>query len=119
MRQDQYVKVYNLSEKITDVALSDGDPDNWAAAGKSPKEMTKEERGDAYWSRKMAIGTFSVLSKVTELLQRHQDIIPPGDDNDRLLEDEISSAEREGARLLDEMQRQTSKARYDKNVHGE
>lgn len=73
MRQDQIDRLEDLAEEITDVFIRDADPANWSASDKTPKDMTKEERGDAHWCRKLAMHTGSLLARVLDLRDRDKE----------------------------------------------
>lgn len=124
MRQDQYIRLQALSEKIAEVALFDADPDNWVGVGKPARELSKDERGDAYWCRKVAIGTIAVLTKVANLTavlqqQTHEGAGPAQvEDDDGNLQQEIDAAESEAKKLLDEVARQAKKTEFHKRIHG-
>lgn len=114
MRQDQFERLLALSEKLTDVVLADVDPDNWSAAGTPPKDMTKDERGDAYWCRKNAMASTALLVRVFTLTGHVQranaeggggaaEIGPgEGDETTGLLDQEIDAAERQARKLLEQ-----------------
>ncbi len=127
MRQDQFEKLQTLSEKLTDVFLVEADPDNWPGSGWKPIELTKDQRGDRYWSKKNAVATLSLISRVASLTNviRMQggEPLPPGpEQNGQSEEDgldaEIREAEKEAQRLLNDIQKGTKKAEFDKRVHG-
>jgi len=109
MRIDQFLKLQALSEKLADVAIVDADPATWAGAGLTAGTMTQQQRGDAYWSRKMALSTISVLMRVQGLIHSTQqlgDTPPPGAptaepvDEAPNLDTEIAQAEKDAARVL-------------------
>jgi hypothetical protein len=112
MREDQYLKLQALTEKLLDVAVVDIDPANWTGFGIAPIEMTQQQRGDSYWCKKNAIATIGVIVRVETLLGRLEvrDNRPPptetegGDDGEQSLRDElesdIKSAEKQAAGLL-------------------
>ncbi len=119
MRHDQIQRLSNLSEKLADVVLIDADPEKWVGYGKAASEMTKEERGNAYWCRKVAASTISVLTRIERVVSDAQSTNKgPPDDEDAELEKEMRSAEREAERLLDQLQRRSKKVEFDKRVHG-
>lgn len=111
MRIDQFLKLQALSEKLADVAVVDADPATWAGAGLTAGTMTQQQRGDAYWSRKMALSTISVLMRVQGLIHSTQqlgdtppDRVPdgaPADDEPPSLEAEIAQAEKDAAKMLE------------------
>lgn len=109
MRLDQFIKLQALVEKLADVALVDADPATWAAAGLKASEMTQTMRGDAYWSRKMALSTISVLARVQGLIHQTQQVgdtpapsatAADAEDEQPNLEAEIAQAEKDAARVL-------------------
>lgn len=122
MRQDQYEKLQALSEKLTDVFLSEADPDNWPGSGWNPAQLTKEQRGDRYWSKKNAVATLSIITKVAQLTTVIQlnggGEVTPEDQDDGGLDAEINAAEKEAAKLLNQINSQAKKAEFDKRVHG-
>jgi hypothetical protein len=105
VRDDQYARLKDVAEKLADVVIHDANPDNWTATGKASKQMTKDERGDAYWDRKLAAASISVLVRVysvTGMVERAGDADPeaPIDDS---LDKEVSAAEREAKRILSKL----------------
>lgn len=124
MREDQLTKLKALSEKLADVVLTDTDPENWAGNGIAPSLLTQQERGDAYWCRKMAVASLSVLHRVNSLTDPGRNGQNPALDKiaqskeEKLLDAEIAAAEREAGYLLDKMQQREHKAKFDKKVHG-
>lgn len=125
MRDDQYGKLQDLATKIADVVIHDADPDNWIAVNVPAKDLSREERGDAYWCRRLATSSLSVLMKVTSVLGQiqHQaknglNPVEPGDEADDL-DQEIKDAEKEAGRLLKQLtSREALKAKFDKSVAG-
>jgi hypothetical protein len=109
MRQDQYLKLRMLSEKIADVAIFDADPDNWVGAGKAAKSLSKTQRGNAFWCRRVALGTISVLMRVEALVSSAGFNLAMGSQEDLSLEDEIASAEKAAAKWLEKEMARTGK----------
>ena len=62
MRIDQVARLKDLAEKLADVFLFEAEPDNWPGDGKLPTELTQQERGDRFWSKRNAMGTGGVLN---------------------------------------------------------
>lgn len=125
MRQDQYDKLQALSEKLTDVVLDEANPDNWPGAGWAVTQLTKEQRGDRYWSKKNAVATLSLIGRIhqlTDVIRLASNAGAPGGAGVKEPEDgldaEINAAEKEASRLLDEINRKTKKAEFDRRVHG-
>lgn len=91
--------------------IFDANPEHWTAPGKIAKDLTQQERGDAYWCRKLASASLSVLTKVlvvTGMAERRLASNAPdpiGDDGDAgSLDKEIRRAEREAAKILKRIQ---------------
>jgi len=108
MRQDQYLKFQALSEKLADAVLVDVDPSTWSAHGLTASEMTQQQRGDAYWSRKMALSSISVLMRVDSLIGQQQGFgttppkpSAPEDEGTQQLDAEIAQAEKDAAKVLE------------------
>jgi hypothetical protein len=124
MRTDQYEKLQALSEKLTDVFLGEADPDNWPGAGIDLQTMDKTTRGDRYWSKKNAAATVMLIGRVETLVGSIQRASNAGDganavhETEDELDTEIAAAEKEAARLLDQVQKNARKTQFDKRVHG-
>ncbi len=123
MRDDQYARLQALEEKLTEQFLSDGDPDHWTGQGVLPKDLTKDQRGDRYWCKKNAVATLALTIRIGSLIgmvQRAGSVVPGGEGEqetaDRLLDDEIASAEAEAKKLLDKMGREGRRADFNKRV---
>ena len=123
MKAEQYLKLQDLIERLTDVVISDADPDNWIGKDIKPNDLTQVQRGDAYWCRKMAVASLAVLTRVVTLVEIIQNQSKKGSgaaevtDNDRELEAAVASAEKEAGSLLDKLQRRQKKL-SGKQSHG-
>lgn len=124
MRQDQYEKLQALSERLTDVFLDEAEPEKWPGHAIEPGAMDKTTRGDRYWCKKNAVATLTLIGRVagiTDLIQKQSNagngaaVVTDEEDS---LDSEISAAEKEATKLLDQLQRRTKKAEFDKRVHG-
>jgi len=124
MTPEQYLRLQELSAKLTDVVLFDADPDNWIGKGVAPKDLSQQQRGDAYWCRKLAVSSLSVLTRVaglTDLIQKQSNAgngAAGVTEEEATLDAEINAAEKEAAKLLDQLQRRSKKGEFDKRVHG-
>ncbi len=129
MREDQYLRMQALSEKLAEAFIEEADPATWSGAGKAPNEMDKTERGDRYWCKRNAAATGGLLLRVGSLVSMIQrdsggsggagEVTPEGSDGgENLLEDEIAAAEKEGARLLNETLRKQRRAEGVAKLHG-
>ena len=67
MTPEQRIRLSIVSERMAEVVLRDADPDNWIGGDKVPAELTKEERGDATWCRKMATQSVALLVRLEQL----------------------------------------------------
>lgn len=105
MRDDQRERLSGLSDRLTETVLRDADPANWAGDGKTGAEMTKQERGDAVWCRKLAVQSLTVLGRVQHLLNNERDAHSAGEDpHDPETEIAVAEAEAEAllARVMDD-----------------
>lgn len=124
MRQDQYEKLQALSERMTDVFLGEAEPEKWPGHGLDPGQMTQQTRGDRYWAKKNAVATLTLIGRVanlTMIIQAQSNAANGAagvTDAADSLDAEIASAEKEATKLLDQLQRRSKKAEFDKRVHG-
>lgn len=127
MRQDQYEKLQALSERLTDVFLDEAEPERWPGHGIEVGAMDQKTRGDRYWCKKNAVATLSLIDRVAKLTGTIQAAsaagagsaaVPEGEEEEGSLDAEITSAEKEAAKLLDQIHRQAKKSQFDKKVHG-
>jgi hypothetical protein len=100
MKPEQIDKLKALSERLTDVLLFDADPENWVGVGIPASQLSREERGDAYWCRRVATASVSVLMRVESLIADVGAKHPAFGDDEGDLDTEIAKAEKEAARLL-------------------
>lgn len=129
MRQDQYEKLQTLTEKLTDAFIGEADPDKWPGHGVEPSAMDQQTRGDRYWCKKNAAATLTVIMKTTSLIGVIQQrsaaagsgdgaAVPEEAQEEEGLDAEIRAAEKEATKLLNQIQNGSSKAAFDKRVHG-
>ena len=67
MREDQYLELKQLGEQLIDVALDELNPNNWSGAGRKLSELSRDDRGDRYWSKKNAGQTLTIIIKMQSL----------------------------------------------------
>lgn len=128
MRQDQYEKLQALEERLTDVFINEAEPAKWPGHALEPGAMDQQTRGDRYWCKKNAVATLSLIQRVAGLVHTIQvngatpppaaGAEPAAGEEDKQLDGEIAAAEKEAARLLDEMQRRSRKEAFDQRTHG-
>jgi hypothetical protein len=123
MRQDQYERLQSLHEELADVFIGEADPKTWPGAGLAPAALDSQTRGDRYWSKKNAVATIALMMRITGLTTLVQQASTGNgaaavtDENDQLDQD-VKDAEKQAAKLLDAVQRSSSKAAFDARVHG-
>lgn len=106
MRLDQLARLQELSENLAEVVIGEADPVTWPGAGKPLAELTKDERGDRYWTKKNAAATMTLLVKVMNITSTLSSGRKPSTgDQERELDDELAAAEREATALLEKAQR--------------
>lgn len=116
MRDDQYLRLQALEEKLTEQFLTEADPVNWSGDGVLPKDMTQDQRGDRYWCKKNAVATISLTMRIGSLIgmvQRRGDTTPPpGEGQSGALIDEleadIAAAEKQAKAILKKFERRES-----------
>lgn len=100
MRADQIERLNNLSSSLTDVALVEADPATWPGKDKKLADLTQDERGDRYWSKKNAAATLTLLIKIHSILgiaeRGLNQVMPEADD----LDDDIAKTERAAKKIL-------------------
>ena len=105
MRDDQIYRLQLLSENLADVVITEVDPTGWPGAGKTPAELTQEERGNRYWSKKNAAATMTLLLKVVNIAGIMGRGTKPGDTSpEDELDNELAAAERQAQAMLERVQ---------------
>lgn len=125
MRQDQFESLQKRAEELIDLFILESNPDTWPGAGQEPREMSKQTRGDRYWTKKDCVATLACAQRIIGLVDLARAKSAAGDDNpgavtegEDELEQEVAAAEKEAAALMSEIQRKARKAAFDKHVHG-
>lgn len=98
MRDDQRIRLEELSDTLTEVVLEEADPKSWPGEGIPLDAMSKDERGDRYWCKKNAAATLALLTKLHTVLDRAAAGVPTEEGDD--MEDEIRKAEKEAKKRL-------------------
>lgn len=128
MRQDQYERLQELEEKLTDVLIGEVEPSKWPGHGLDAGAMDQQTRGDRYWCKKNAVATISLVQRVGVLIGQVQlrgaGTTPPAEGEQASegqqdhLDDEVIAAEKEAAKLLKDLQDGSKKQEFDRRVHG-
>lgn len=124
MRPDQLEKLRQLSERMADRFILDADPANWTGSGLLTRDMTQQERGDAYWCRKAAMATGGVLRYTLDLIKQQDGGALFGTPDDEAareadLDRKITDAEKRAAQALARvMDKAKGKAEFDRRTQG-
>lgn len=128
MRQDQFERLQELTEKLTDVFLDEATPDKWPGAGVEPTSWDQQTRGDRYWMKKNAAATLTVIMKTNSLVGVIQNRSagggaggvpdPEQEKDDDGLDAEMRAAEKEASRLMKELQSRSTPNTVSKKVNG-
>lgn len=70
MTPEQARRLAAIQDKLLDCYEREIDPDRWPGGHKTPGEMTRDERGDAYWVRKLASSTLALFHRGEMMLDR-------------------------------------------------
>lgn len=118
MRKDQLERLADLSEALADAFIDEADPSLWPGHGVPCADQDRDVRGDRYWAKKTASATLALLLNVEKLTANTRDALgrDPYDDDD--MDKQIASAQRTASRLMDDLQRRTVKAEFDRRAHG-
>lgn len=113
MRPDQIARLLDLQERLADVVLEEADPAEWPGAGIPLADMSKEDRGNRYWSKKNAAATFALLERTTSTIERtHPAGTPPKEVEDDM-DKQIAQREREAEAMLGKALSKAKKAAFD------
>ena len=124
MRDDQRQKIKELTERLADRFILDADPATWAAGEKQSSDMSQQERGDSYWSRKMAMATGGVLRYALDLGEKiNEQQAMPGTAEHAAREADMDRAIREAERRAAHAVQRVigdakAKAAFDRKTHG-
>jgi hypothetical protein len=114
VRDDQYLRLQALNEKLIDAVIVEADPEKWPGDPTKLAEMSRDDRGDRYWCKKNAAATLSVIMKVTSLTGMMERTLrgtapqvgdPDESNAETDLQREMKAAEREATALLKKIQR--------------
>lgn len=108
MTPEQKQRLETLRDDLLETAMVDADPRRWVGAGKAPVDMTQKERGDAYWCRKMAAATVSLLTRVNNIVNTHSAPSAGTPKDEGELDGELAAAEREAQAIIERMQRNSN-----------
>lgn len=70
MTPEQSRRLTAIQDRLLDAYEREIDPDRWPGGHKTPADMTREERGDAYWVRKLAASTLALFHRGEMMLDR-------------------------------------------------
>lgn len=106
MRTDQYDRLKQISEKLTDVVILESDPANWpqpeADEGEGGAKYFNEERA-LHWRKKTTFATLGILMRIHALvgiMDRGRNNPLAAEATERDTDKMIRSAEREVEKIL-------------------
>ena len=123
MREDQHKSLQDLSEKLTDVAIKEIDPDQWPGSQIPIDQQDSKIRGDRYWHKKNGVATISLIMRINNLVDvvRKNSAAGVGaaavDDADELDQD-IKACEKQADDLMKKLQSKDSKGKFERSTHG-
>ncbi|MCW1973465.1 UNVERIFIED_ORG: hypothetical protein FHW05_002313 [Pantoea agglomerans] len=102
-RQKEVTKdLCDLADRLTEIAITECDVTQWPGHGKAVTEMTKEERGDRYWSKQNATATITLIKNLHNLVSQREggqkdrmNANPNAADVEETVEQQAARAERE------------------------
>lgn len=104
MRLDQITRLQELSEGLAEVVIEEADPRTWPGAGKPLDALTKDERGDRYWTKKNAAASMTLLVKVMNITATlSSGKSSATGDQESELDDELARAESQAKALLEKI----------------
>lgn len=118
MREDQRIRLEEINERLVDVLLDEADPDNWPGAGILPADMSKEDRGDRYWSKKNAAMTTVLIADNMKLLVNTKEALGRDPLEAPEMDDVIDRAEQKAAKRLKEIAEKTGHAAFADRTYG-
>lgn len=124
MRQDQYERLNETTEKLADMLLEEVDTDQWPGAAIPIDQQNSKIRGDRYWCKKNAVATVALIIRINSLVERGQRGAGKASaggavaDEPDSLDAEVKAAEKEAEKLLNKVGESARKAEFDKRVHG-
>lgn len=128
MRQDQFEKLQALTEKLTDVFLTEAEPSTWPGASVASTSWDQQTRGDRYWMKRNAAATLTVIMKTVHLAGVIQQRSVGGGNDPAAVSDEkpeedsldaeIKAAEKEASKLMNQALKNAQKSAFDKKAHG-
>lgn len=106
MRQDQWERLQQLEEKLTDVFIAEADPAVWPGAGEPSAKLTPDDRKQRYQFKRAAAETALLLTRTQTLIGQVRGFgtTPPegGSEEDEertVVEKELVLAERAAERM--------------------
>ena len=118
MRPDQIARIQALSEALADTFIANADPSQWTCGGRPPADLTQQERGDAYWCRKMAMATGGVLRYTLDLLTQAPPTAAGEAQVNADMDRKIADAEKRAAVAVERVLDKAKKRTFDERTHG-
>ena len=124
MREDQHSKLQALSERLTDVAIKEIDPDEWPGSKIPIDQQDSKIRGDRYWHKKNGVATITLIMRINCLVDvvRRNSLAGEGAgaviDNDVELDRDVKDAEKQAQQLIERLRTKDSNGFYERSTHG-
>jgi len=104
MTPAQRLRLEKLGNKLCEAALEEMDPELLPGAGLNPDELTKEQRGNRFWTLKNTRAMLALVSDIEQLLGLERGALAALDEEPRIpskseVDKMIADAEREVERI--------------------
>lgn len=114
MKDTQLVELIELQSLSFEAVKVDCDPRNWNGHGKTPKEMSKEERGGRSFDLKNADKSMSIFARITNIINTHTKPTEGNQKDDEELQRDIDKVKDQAKELLKQLE---NKGQAPRNVH--
>lgn len=103
MRDDQRQRLEEINELLVDVLLDEADPRVWPGYGMDQRDLSKDERGDRYWSKKNAAMTTVLIGSNLKLIENTKESLGRDPYKEPEMDGVIDRAEAAAAKRIDEI----------------
>jgi len=114
MKDTQLAELVELQSLSFEAVKVDCDPRNWNGYGKTPKEMSKEERGGRSFDLKNADKSISIFARITNIINTHTKPTEGNQKDDEELQQDIDKVKEQAKDLLKQVK---EKEQAPHNVH--
>lgn len=114
MNDIQLAELRELQSLLFEAVKVDCDPRNWSGHGKTPKEMTREERGGRSFDLKNADKSIGIFARATNIINTHSKPTEGNIKEDEDLQRDIDKVKDQAQDLLKQVR---EKEQAPHNVH--